>query len=164
MRAGQSGRVVIQWKQTELDGLEAAPLSFLNIGAAWSWRGQAMILVGPVEQTGSQTAVMPNQFLSIDDLDCSEAGVVVLTNGAQEFTGVLYSVLDEPTPVLVFDNGCPARDQDYWVSELVQLRQYSGEAVSGDDRVVAFPGRLQANADHRELAPLPAVNVGAALD
>ncbi|WP_180884400.1 hypothetical protein [Ruegeria sp. THAF57] len=119
-----------------------------------------MTVVDSVEQA----VFMPKRFLSIDDLDGSEAGVVVLTNGAQEFTGLLYAVPDDPAPVLVFDNGCPDRDQDYWVSELVQLRQYSGEAVQGDDRVVAFSARLQANADHRELAPLPAVNVGTALD
>ncbi|MDE1132458.1 MAG: hemolysin-type calcium-binding protein, partial [Ascidiaceihabitans sp.] len=39
MKTGLKGTFVVSWSQTEIDGLEAAPVQSLNVGAAWSWRG-----------------------------------------------------------------------------------------------------------------------------
>ena len=47
MKTGFRGTFVISWTQTEIDGLEAAPVSALDVGAAWSWRGEALRVDGP---------------------------------------------------------------------------------------------------------------------
>ena len=49
MKTGFSGTFVISWTQTEVDGLEAAPVQSLNVGAAWSWRGDVVRVDGPGE-------------------------------------------------------------------------------------------------------------------
>ncbi len=48
MKTGTSGTFVISWSQTETDGLRAAPLDLVNVGAAWRWSGQ------PVRVDGAQ--------------------------------------------------------------------------------------------------------------
>ena len=47
MRTGYSGTFVISWSQTEVDGLDGATLASLNVGSAWSWRGNALRVDGP---------------------------------------------------------------------------------------------------------------------
>jgi hypothetical protein len=70
-------------------------------------------------------------------------GTVVLTNGAQEFTASLFVVTGEADPVLVFDNGYPARDQEFWVSAFTEYENKS-TSVRSDRTVVAFPMRSPA--------------------
>ncbi|HKK86272.1 MAG TPA: hemolysin-type calcium-binding protein, partial [Roseovarius sp.] len=60
MKTGFRGAFVISWSQTEVDGLEAAPVQALNVGTAWSWRGDAVRVDGPnevlrLEQTDDET-------------------------------------------------------------------------------------------------------------
>lgn len=45
--SGASGTFVISWAQTELDGIRAAPLPSLIIGAQWRWWGEAVRVDGP---------------------------------------------------------------------------------------------------------------------
>lgn len=47
MRTGTSGTFVISWSQTELDGIRAAPLPSLIVGAQWRWWGEAVRVDGP---------------------------------------------------------------------------------------------------------------------
>ena len=60
MRAGYTGTFVISWSQTEVDGLEAALHTSLKVGAAWSWRGDALRVDGP------------NDLLQLDKADGAE--------------------------------------------------------------------------------------------
>jgi len=46
-KTGFLGTFVISWSQTEIDGLEAAPVQSLKVGAAWSWRGDTICVDGP---------------------------------------------------------------------------------------------------------------------
>lgn len=47
MATGFRGTFVISWSQTELDGLHAAPLDCLRMGASWGWTGEAVRVDGP---------------------------------------------------------------------------------------------------------------------
>ena len=49
MKTGYRGTFVISWLQTEIDGLDAAPMQFLKEGAAWAWRGDAIRVDGPTD-------------------------------------------------------------------------------------------------------------------
>ena len=68
-------------------------------------------------------------------------GLVVLTNGAQSFTATLYFAAGETTPILVFESDFPARDQEFWISEVKEAELQGGEAERADDTVIAFPTR-----------------------
>ncbi|THD72087.1 Hint domain-containing protein [Thalassobius vesicularis] len=46
MGTGYSGTFVISWSQTELDGLRAASVSQLAVGAMWTWHGEALRVDG----------------------------------------------------------------------------------------------------------------------
>jgi hypothetical protein len=46
MKTGSLGTFVISWSQTETDGLKAASLDVLNVGAAWRWTGEAVRVDG----------------------------------------------------------------------------------------------------------------------
>ena len=46
MRTGFRGTFVISWSQTETDGLKAAPLDVLAVGASWRWSGEAVRVEG----------------------------------------------------------------------------------------------------------------------
>jgi len=61
MKTGFRGTFVISWSQTEVDGLEAAPVPSLAVGAAWAWRGDAVRVDGP------------RDVLRLDRADGSEA-------------------------------------------------------------------------------------------
>ncbi len=148
MRAGQSGRVAILWNQTEIDGLEGAPLSSLVIGAAWSWRGQKRFLAEIGEQVqekagGAVTCLARTlgHHMRLTEQSEDASGAVVLTNGAQEFTATLFPHSGESAPMLVFEGECPERDQDFWISEIVEMVRQSDDAVLADETVIAFPVR-----------------------
>lgn len=47
MKTGSSGTFVISWSQTETDGLKAAPLDVLAVGATWRWTGVPVRVDGP---------------------------------------------------------------------------------------------------------------------
>ena len=49
MKTGSSGTFVISWSQTETDGLKAAPLDILAVGASWRWTGVPVRVDGPQE-------------------------------------------------------------------------------------------------------------------
>ncbi|WP_170409814.1 hypothetical protein [Ruegeria atlantica] len=152
MRAGESGRTSISWTQTELDGLEAAPQSFLKVGAAWSWRGQAISLANPTEQglilsaqAEEYASRVLNSIAPSPNLAEEAQGRIVLTNGAQTYTALLLSIAGETDPTLVFENGYPARDQEFWVCAFTEFESKS-ESILPDRTVVAFPMRSSMDA------------------
>lgn len=147
MRTGQSGRIAIFWRQTEIDGLEAAPLSFLSVGAAWSWRGQARFLQNSsvqmlegAEEIGPSSATL-TQCVQGQNLSDHASGLLVLTNGAQTFTATLFPIAGESAPMLVFEGDFPERDQDFWISEITETAGQGNEATGMDETVIAFPSR-----------------------
>lgn len=148
MRTGYSGRVAISWNQTELDGLEAAPLAFLTVGSAWSWRGQALILADVAEQNleqlghiGATVARTRDVFAASQEISGEYCGAVILTNGAQRFAADLIVTADEQGPTLVFNTGCPPRDQDFWISEVTLTGADLQSPPQPTAAVVAFPGK-----------------------
>ncbi|WP_299077373.1 hypothetical protein [uncultured Ruegeria sp.] len=148
MRIGFNGRVAISWKQTDIDGLEAAPLAYLAVGAAWSWRGQAMVLSEAVEHKLEQTGYAGgaasrtgSRFPTVRQVPGHVSGTIVLTNGAQSFDADIVVDYDNIYPTLVFEHGCPPRDQEFWISEVTEqpLPQYADKI--GGSAVISFPSQ-----------------------
>ncbi|WP_281972644.1 hypothetical protein [Ruegeria faecimaris] len=141
MNTGVNGRVAISWSQTEIDGLEAAPLAFLNVGSAWSWRGQASMLAGSAEVVGRKNAFASGtigRVISATTFSDNVVGTLELMNGAQRFSALLVVSDDDESPSLVFESGCPSRDQEFWISAYTQIKHQSGEVAEQDGTVVAF--------------------------
>ncbi|CUJ84156.1 hypothetical protein RUE5091_00188 [Ruegeria denitrificans] len=131
-------------------------MSFLNVGAAWSWRGQARYLAESSAQVlewtgaaGASAATLTHcaQVLNLQD---AASDLLVLTNGAQTFTAALFPIAGELFPMLVFEGDCPARDQDFWISEITNTVHQGNAEAGTDDTVIAFPSRPNQDVDDRD--------------
>ena len=138
MKTGFRGTYVISWSQTEIDGLESAPVQSLSVGAAWSWRGDAIRVDGPsdvlrldrADGTGNLRkraarmvhrlvgAAIDHKPLIADDHEnespLTDSGFVV-TDGAQSYTVTLIEVGRGSQPLLMFLDEIPPRGVDLWV-------------------------------------------------
>ncbi|MEM1352802.1 MAG: Hint domain-containing protein, partial [Pseudomonadota bacterium] len=139
MPTGFSGTFVISWSQTEIDGLEAAPVSGLAVGAAWSWSGDALLVDGAAgtlkldraegadilrkraaqmvhRLVGAalhpQNGFEPEQIWS--DPQMADKSFVV-TDGARSFTVTLIDVGRGAQPLVMFVDDIPPRHTDLWV-------------------------------------------------
>ena len=137
MKTGFRGTFVISWKQTDLDGLEAAPLDALTVGAVWSWRGECVRVDGPTgllcldrtndEETLRKSAARKVRRMvgaaiqnrtDIDDIEIDDPLMdrsFVVTNGAQSFTVTLIDAGNGGNPLLMFVDEIPPRETDLWV-------------------------------------------------
>ncbi len=145
MRTGNNGQVAVFWSQTEVDGLEAAPLAHLVVGSSWSWRGRAIQLAANAEclsqraDGGGLVSMLAARSSVVAPNSINECARIELSNGAQSFGAELVRADGEASLVLVFDNGCPEPGQEFWVSAAASQIE-PVEIDSGyDSNVVAFP-------------------------
>lgn len=145
MNAKYDNRAAVFWSQTEIDGLEAAPLADLTVGSAWSLMGRVTYLrdVGHVMSAQAvASASRAAQSRSASQLSGFEPYApiarVVLTNGAQSFEAELALVDGAKEPVLFFENGCPARGQEFWVSAVNAVTRTDAHGAT-QANVLAFP-------------------------
>lgn len=137
MKTGIRGTFVISWSQTELNGLLAAPLEAIDVGAAWSWQGDAVRVDGPTELL--RLGVANGEFdlrrraarsvrrlvgaavqnrTDLSDISLEEPLLdksFVVTNGVQSYTVTLIEVGDGARPLLMFVDEIPPRGTDLWV-------------------------------------------------
>lgn len=165
MKTGFRGTFVISWSQTEIDGLDAAPVQSLNVGAAWSWRGGAVRVDGP------------NNVLRLDDADGAEnlrkraARMVhrlvgaaldsdapirpahdrraksdtplmdnsfVVTDGGRSFTVTLIEVGGGKQPLLMFLDEIPPRNCDLWIVHHTLGVTFGADTTQGSGGVICF--------------------------
>ncbi len=134
-------------------------MSYLTIGAAWSWRGQARYLVETAARAvewagtvGASAAATLEHCAQVQSLPEEASGLLVLTNGAQTFTATLFPIAGESVPLLVFEGDYPARDQEFWISDITANECRADDATRMDNTVVAFPTRSKQSLvepDHR---------------
>ena len=137
MTTGFGGTFVISWSQTEVDGLEAAPLYWLNVGAAWSWRGDVVqvdaagdvLRLGPAEgeaELRKRAARMVRRLVGAAITQTRDLNAVqvsapleengfVVTDGAQSYTVTVIDVGMGAPPLLMFMDRLPPRDRDLWI-------------------------------------------------
>ena len=138
MKTGFKGTFVISWSQTEIDGLETAPVQNLSVGAAWSWTGDAVRVDGPsdvlrLDRADGSTSIrkraarmvhrlvgaavdykplVPHEFADENPLVDNS---FVVTDGAQSYTVTLIEVGRGAQPLLMFLDEMPPRGCDLWV-------------------------------------------------
>jgi len=140
MGMGFRGTFVISWSQTEIDGLEAAPVQALSVGAAWAWRGDAVRVDGPSdvlrldEADGSEdlrrrAARMVHRLVGTalerdggartraDDGGSSPLmdNSFVVTDGGKSYSVTLIEVGGGSQPLLMFLDEMPPRHCDLWI-------------------------------------------------
>ncbi|MEH6646710.1 Hint domain-containing protein [Sulfitobacter sp.] len=140
MGTGFKGTFVISWSQTEIDGLDAAPVQSLSVGAAWAWRGDAVRVDGPsdvlrldeadgTENLRKRAARMVHRLVgaalerdplgrSWDKWDENTPlmdNSFVVTDGGKSYGVTLIEVGGGSQPLLMFLNEMPPRNCDLWI-------------------------------------------------
>lgn len=137
MKTGFRGAFVISWSQTMIDGQKAAPIDFLNVGAAWSWSGEPVQVDGPSEilrldQADGEAnirkraarsvrrlvgAAIQNKtdIRSVDINDPIMDSNFVVTDGVQSYTVTLIEVGPSARPLLMFLDELPPRNVGLWI-------------------------------------------------
>ncbi len=138
METGYRGTFVISWSQTEVDGLQGAPVGALGVGSAWRWRGKALRVDGPadvllLERGTAETdlrrraaamvhrlvgAALAPQGLAADipppDEPALDRGFEV-TDGSRAWLVTLVETGADTPPLLVFADALPPEGRDLWV-------------------------------------------------
>lgn len=137
MKTGFRGTYVISWSQTAVDGIGTAPVGALNVGASWSWHGDAVRVDGPdellrLEQADAdinirkRAARMVHRLIGAAGVDAKRAGDTthdrvqlennfVVTDGSQSYTVTIIEVGTDAPPLLMFVNEMPPQNIDLWV-------------------------------------------------
>ena len=138
MKSGFRGTFVISWSQTDVDGLNAPPVTALSVGAAWAWRGDVVQVDGPSgvlrlnKASGSETlhkraaktvhrlvgAALngdgPVLERDAGDMALADSSFVV-TDGAQSYTVTVINLGRDTRPLLMFVDELPPRDKALWI-------------------------------------------------
>lgn len=169
MKTGFKGTFVISWSQTEIDGLDAAPVQSLSVGAAWSWRGDAIRVDGPndvlrldradeAENLRKRAAKMVHRLVGAaleTEGPRPEAGQprtraaqaplmdnsFVVTDGGQSYTVTVIDLGGGNQPLLMFLDEIPPRDCDLWIVHHTLGGNAGGVMSEGSGGVICFtPG------------------------
>lgn len=165
MKTGFQGTFVISWSQTEVDGLSQSAFGSLEVGATWSWRGQAIRVDGPTEllrlgQANGDAelrrraarkvrklvgAAVQNRT-DIDQIEIEDPLLdqsFVVTNGVQSY---VVTVIDPGTgapPLLMFVDCIPPQDTDMWVVQHNVATPQLGLGEESQRGVICFtPGTM----------------------
>ena len=140
MGMGFRGTFVISWSQTEIDGLDAAPVQALSVGAAWAWRGDAVRVDGPsdvlrldeaegAEDLRKRAARRVHKLVGAalerdasvltrneaDDASPLMDNSFVVTDGGKSYSVTLIEVGGGSQPLLMFLDEMPPRNCDLWI-------------------------------------------------
>ncbi|WP_050524996.1 Hint domain-containing protein [Pseudorhodobacter wandonensis] len=164
MGTGIYGTFVISWAQTETDGLMAAPMDVLAVGATWRWMGEPVRVDGAKDVlllSGAEGAAelrlraarkvrrllgaefAPNSSASAaTDIgnDLPEQGFIV-TDGRQSYTITLIDVPGSGSRLLMLVGELPPANQDLWVVRTaVDLGAQVAEAEAPAGVICFTPG------------------------
>lgn len=140
MKTGFRGTFVISWSQTKIDGLRAASLDSLNVGAEWSWRGETVQVDGPgeilrLDQADGEANLRKRAARSVrrlvgaavqnkpdpkavDIIDPLMDSNFVVTDGVKSYTVTLIEIGLSAPPLLMFLDDLPPRDVGLWIVHL----------------------------------------------
>ncbi len=172
MGSGSRGTYVISWSQTEIDGLMAAPLDVLAVGASWRWTGDAVRVDGPsgalllegpegIADIRKRAARMVRRLIGVavtgdvhpdgraaeGEEDAPDQGFIV-TDGHQSWSVTILPVPDTGARLLMFVGDLPPVGQDLWVVRTAVDRTHSGAGAAVAGGVICFtPGTRIATPD-----------------
>lgn len=163
MITGSRATYVISWSQTEVDGVGAAALDVLAVGASWRWTGQpvrvdapqSVLLLEAAEGVADMrkraarmvrrligAAIAPQDAGSVehDVPDTPEQGFVV-TDGHESYSVTIIAVPDSGARLLMFVGDVPPSDRDMWVVRTAIDRSAFAGGARVEGGVICFtPG------------------------
>ena len=164
MMAGPKGTFVISWSQTEIDGLTGAPVTALDDGAMWIWRGTPVqiddVLSDPNpgmapddrEAFRQRAAASARRIVAralvqegvrmpfVDDSYGFDRAFSV-TDGHRAWTATLIDMPEIARPLLMFAGDMPPPDVPLFVAEGVMEPALPKLLGDGAEGVVCFtPG------------------------
>lgn len=163
MKAGFKGTFVISWAQTEVDGLQDAPLNVLNVGATWRWTGDAVRVDAPqsvlvldgaegvidVRRRAAKmvrrligAAIAPQRDLqgrSADD-PCENDQNFVVTDGRHSYIATVIPVPDTGVQLVMFLGNVPPMGSDLWVVRVSLDRADTAAKLSPGGVICFTPG------------------------
>lgn len=162
MGTGSRGTFVISWSQTEIDGLSAAPLDGLAVGASWRWAGQPVRVDGQggllllegaegIADIRRRAAKMVRRLIGaavtgeavaqadaeVENEDAPDQGFIV-TDGHQSWSVTILPVPDTGARLLMFVGDLPPPGQDLWVVRTAIDRTHSGAGAKVAGGVICF--------------------------
>jgi hypothetical protein len=158
MTSGCWNAFLISWAQTEIDGLEAAPVLNLAVGSSWSWRGDAVatgpLTFDPVDAEAVRADARRKQAAKavhrlVDRALCEDGAGncaqldshFVLSDGAQSYEATLINVGRGVPPLLMFMGALPPRLAELWVAHHTLGAAPQVEGDPDDSGVICFtPG------------------------
>ncbi len=166
MGTGYRGAFVISWSQTELDGIEAAPIDTLAVGITWSWNGDAVRVDGPsgvlrleeadkgstrrkcaaklVRRLVSAAKAGATDLSQMEDITQTvpDTGFVV-TDGLRTYSVTLVPVEGGSPPLLMFVDDMPPKHTELWVVHLSLDPQVQNMVRADGGGVICFtPGTM----------------------
>lgn len=166
MKTGSRGTYVISWSQTEVDGVTAAHLDVLAVGATWRWTGAPVRVDGPQNMllledvlgsaemrkrasrmvrrlVGAAVTAAPSLDSRLsdaaDDEPEDERGFIV-TDGHQSYAVTFIPVPDTGARLLLFVGDLPPPDRDLWVVRSnIDRTQTTGGAQSAGGVICFTP-------------------------
>lgn len=133
---GFSGTFVIAWSQTTTNGVRAADLAELSVGASWTWTGKPVRIDGPgnalvlddaigaaeLRRRAAKTvrrlvgqATMPRTDTDPDDDDGPVDAGFTVTDGRRTYQITVIKLQDAMRPLLMFVGEAPPGDQETWI-------------------------------------------------
>ncbi|MFY0682245.1 MAG: Hint domain-containing protein [Thalassovita sp.] len=163
MGTGYQGTFVISWSQTKVDGIEAAPVHAMTVGASWSWHGAEVRVDGPstllrldradgdvnlrrsaarmVRRLIGAAQQNTTDLNSIEVEDAIMDSNVVVTDGTATYTLTLIEVGDGAQPLLMFLGAMPPKGRELWVVHHTLDAMQSNHMTEGSGGVICFtPG------------------------
>lgn len=164
MGAGSKSTFVISWSQTEIDGVAAATLDSVCVGASWRWMGKPVrvdaredVLVldsaeGAAEMR-KRAARMVRRLIGVavaggpvtdKDADLVEEDPdqgFIVTDGHQSWSVTVLPVPDTGARLLMFVGDLPPASQDLWIVRTSVDRTETAPGRKGAGGVICFtPG------------------------
>ncbi|MBA84896.1 Hint domain-containing protein [Thalassobius sp. S69A] len=163
MRTGYRGTFVISWSQTELDGLRAASVGQLAVGAIWAWHGEALRVDGrndllrlenaDGEETLRRSAArMVSRLVGMamsHERESQEADpelllrdrYFIVTDGQRSYTVTLIDPETGGAPLAMFVGEMPPQKRELWIVHTALRSEPDTVALEARRGVICFtPG------------------------
>ena len=169
MKSRSQGTFVIPWSQTETDGLRAAPLGNLSVGATWRWSGMPVRVDGPqgvlvltgavgVEDMrrraarmvrrlmGDFAAARPGEGAMVDPAFPDQSFVV--TDGREAHVLTLLTVPNSNALLVMAMGQVPPMDRDLWVVQVaIDRSQTTADSRDRGGMICFTPGTWLSTPD-----------------
>lgn len=162
MRTRYRGTFVISWSQTEIDGLRAAAVSHLAVGALWTWHGQALRVdsrndvlrlenADGEENLRRSAARMVSRLVGLALTDPQVRGsgssrplrdrYFIVTDGKSSYTVTLIDPDTGGAPLAMFVGEAPPQRRELWIVHTALRPDDGGEVYDTQRGVICFtPG------------------------